>query len=260
MNKGLPLSTGVLWLGQSWRIITKAPLPVFGIVSSYLVLICLLSLPGLIPGLSLVGMVLSSIVTPFGAMAIVSCGRDVSQGKLPLFSSCWKEGWKNRQVRGRLICLGLVYGICILIVGFIFDLLCASYTAKWMNDAGQIDPQAVAQNIPWAGLIFGCIGYSAILCITCFSPMLIAWKGQTLGKAFFFSLFICLKNIGALLVLAFVLFLVASVGSLGLTAVAGSQLGSFFIILWGLFITCWSYSCLWPMWISIFGPNDCTVP
>ncbi len=260
MNKGLPLKTGFIWLGQSWRIISKAPLAVFGIVSSYLVLICLLSLPGLIPGLSFIGMVLSSIVTPFGAMAIVSCGRDITQGKMPRISTCWKEGWKNMQVRNRLICLGLVYGVCVLVVGFIFDFLCSPYVAKWMNEAGQVDPQAVSQNIPWAGLIFGCIGYSIILCITCFSPMLIAWKGQTLGKAFFFSLFICLRNIGALLVLAFSLFFVASVGSVGLTAAAGSQIGSVLIVIWGLFITGWSYTCLWPMWNSVFGPNDCTVP
>ncbi len=259
MNRGLPFTTGVLWLRQSWKIMAKAPLTVIGIVASYLLLVFLLGLPSSIPGLGFIGIILSSIATPFGAIAIASCGRDVSEGHRPTLYSCWYEGWKNFKVRNQLILLGLVYGICLLVIGIIFDLLSASAVAKWVDANGKIDPALVMQNIPWGGLIFGLFGYGAILCVTCFSPMLIAWKDQPLGKSFFFSLFVCLKNIGAFVILAVVLLSITISGSVVLGSIGGSP-GSTLVVFWGLFMTCWSYSCLWPMWVSIFGTEQSTIP
>ena len=87
--------------------------------------------------------------------------------------------------------------------------------------------------------------------------MLIAWKGMPLGKAFFFSLFVCLKNAGAFIVLGLLLALIATFGTTSLSAL-GAILGinSVLVVLWGLFITCWSYCTLWPIWSSIFGDQD----
>ncbi|MCD8338932.1 MAG: hypothetical protein LUC43_01830 [Burkholderiales bacterium] len=262
MNKGLPLVTGIKWLRQSWKIITKAPLTIIGIVASYLLLVFLFGLPSTVPGLGFIGIILSSIVTSFGTVAIAGCGRDISEGLHPMIYACWYEGWKNAQVRKQLILLGLVYGLCMVAIGFIFGLLSADDVARWTTGTGpeqKIDPALVMQNIPWAAFIFGFFAYGAILCITCFSPLLIAWKGQTLGKAFFFSLFVCLRNIGAMVVLAIVLLSITICGSIGLTSVGGN-IGSVFIVFWGMLMTCWSYSCLWPMWVSIFGTEDSTVP
>ncbi len=256
MNKSLPLSTGLLWIRQGWVILSKAPMTVLGIVSLYLLLVFLLGLPGSLPYMAPFGVILSALATPFGALAITTCGKLVHEGQRPLMVTCWKEGWKDMKVRNTLLALGLVYGVCVLATGLIFDLLAASSLAKWTKD-GALDLTLASQNIPWAALIFGFFAYAAILCITCFSPMLVAWKKQSLAKAFFFSLFIYLKNIGAIIVLGLFVILMAVSGS-AVISIMG-DLGSMLLIFWGLFITCLSYSCLWPMWYSIFGDGETTV-
>ena len=89
-----------------------------------------------------------------------------------------------------------------------------------------------------------------LLGITCFSAMLIAWKKQPIGKAFFFSLVVCFRNIGAIVCLGLLLFLLASGGAVAFGALG--DLGQILVILWALFVTGLSYSALYPMWRSIF--------
>ena len=122
--------------------------------------------------------------------------------------------------------------------------------AQWKNAQGQIDPQSVLSHIPWLGFIVGAVLYAMLLGITCFSPMLIAWKKQPIGKAFFFSLVVCFRNIGAIVCLGLLLFLLASGGAVAFGALG--DLGQILVILWALFVTGLSYSALYPMWRSIF--------
>ena len=96
----------------------------------------------------------------------------------------------------------------------------------------------------------GAVLYAMLLGITCFSPMLIAWKKQPIGKAFFFSLVVCFRNIGAIACLGLLLFLLASGGAVAFGALG--DLGQILVILWALFVTGLSYSSLYPMWRSIF--------
>ena len=71
-----------------------------------------------------------------------------------------------------------------------------------------------------------------------------------IGKAFFFSLVVCFRNIGAIVCLGLLLFLLASGGAVAFGALG--DLGQILVILWALFVTGLSYSALYPMWRSIF--------
>ena len=75
-------------------------------------------------------------------------------------------------------------------------------------------------------------------------------KNQPIGKAFFFSLVVCFRNIGAIACLGLLLFLLASGGAVAFGALG--DLGQILVILWALFVTGLSYSSLYPMWRSIF--------
>ena len=152
--------------------------------------------------------------------------------------------------RNKLILLGLIYGLCVIVIGLIVSLLTSGDIAQWKNAQGQIDPQSVLSHIPWLGFIVGAVLYAMLLGITCFSPMLIAWKKQPIGKAFFFSLVVCFRNIGAIACLGLLLFLLASGGAVAFGALG--DLGQILVILWALFVTGLSYSSLYPMWRSIF--------
>lgn len=259
-NYNLPASTGLVWLKAGFRIMKSAPIATSGIVAFYLLLMLIAGLPGALLNIPFIDILLSGLVTPFGAVAIASCGRDVTQGIIPTIFNCYGECFKNTAVRNKLLLLGLIYGLCVILISLVFSWLSADDIAKWFNAEGHLQPDQVFPNIPWAAIIFGFIFYTGLLCVTCFSPMLIAWKGMSLGKAFFFSLFVCLKNAGAFIVLALLLVLIASIGTTSLSAL-GAILGvnSVLVILWGLFITCWSYCTLWPIWKSIFGDQECQI-
>ena len=213
-NYHLPFKTGMDWLRGACVVVKRAPATVFGILGCYVLALFVANLPSELLSLSWLGAILSSLVTPFGAL------------------------------------LGLIYGLCVIVIGLIVSLLTSGDIAQWKNAQGQIDPQSVLSHIPWLGFIVGAVLYAMLLGITCFSPMLIAWKKQPIGKAFFFSLVVCFRNIGAIVCLGLLLFLLASGGAVAFGALG--DLGQILVILWALFVTGLSYSALYPMWRSIF--------
>lgn len=256
-NYNLPASTGLVWLKAGFKIMKTAPVATSGIVAFYLLLMLVAGMPGALLNVPFIDILLSGLVTPFGAVAIASCGRDVSKGIIPTIFQCYGECFKNTSVRNKLLLLGLIYGVCVILISLVFSWLSADDVDKWFSKDGKLLPNEIVSNFPWAAVLFGFVFYTALLCVTCFSPMLIPWKGMPLGKAFFFSLFVCLKNAGAFIVLGLLLALIATFGTTSLSAL-GAILGinSVLVVLWGLFITCWSYCTLWPIWSSIFGDQD----
>lgn len=252
-NYHLPFKTGMDWLRGACVVVKRAPATVFGILGCYVLALFVANLPSELLGLSWLGAILSSLVTPFGALAFAACGRELARGCPPTLFSCFGEGWNDMETRNKLVLLGLIYGLCVIVIGLIVSLLTSGDIAQWKNAQGQIDPQSVLSHIPWLGFIVGAVLYAMLLGITCFSPMLIAWKKQPIGKAFFFSLVVCFRNIGAIVCLGLLLFLLASGGAVAFGALGDlGDLGQILVILWALFVTGLSYSALYPMWRSIF--------
>lgn len=247
-----------MWIRDAWKIIAANPLGMFGIVGFYLTIIFVVTLPGDLLGLDDVSIILSAMVTPFGALAFTAAGRDVTRGAKPGIVQAFMEGWKDPFVRSKLGVLGVIYGVLILLNGYLIRVLSAETVKNWQVVDGILDVRSVSANIPWTAVIVGGILYILILFVTCFSPMLVAWRKQSIGKAFFYSLFVCLRNLVPFFGLGSGLFLIALAGTVTislLTAVLGS-LSTLIIVLWGIFLTAWSYSALWPMWVTFFGEEN----
>lgn len=250
-NFHLPFKTGMEWFRGACVIVKKAPVTVFGILGCYVLALFLANIPSELVGFSSIGVILSSLVTPFGALAFAACGREIAKGFKPTIFSCFGETWNDPQTRNNLLFLGIIYGICVIVIGLIVNFLCEGDFAQWKTGPdGQIDAQSVITHIPWLGFIVGAILYAMLLGVTCFSPMLIAWKKQPIAKAFFFSLVVCFRNLGAIFCLGLLLFFLATGGAVAFGALG--SIGQMIVLFWALFVTGLSYSALYPMWRSIF--------
>ncbi len=247
------MSTGMEWLRQSCRIMAKAPLAIFGVLGIYILLLFIANIPGEYLKIPYAGILISSIVTPFSALAFAGCGRELTQGRIPTAIGCYAEGFKNPAVRNKLILLGLIYGLCVIVINFIVQALSAPAIEQWEAVNGVYDTASILSHLPWAGLIVGSVLYVTLLGVTCFSPMLIAWRGMPMAKAFFFSLIVCFRILGPIVTLGLLLFLMATGGAVVCSSLGG--FGEMLGIIWALFITALSYGSLYPMWRSVFEPD-----
>lgn len=68
-NYHLPFKTGMDWLRGACVVVKRAPATVFGILGCYVLALFVANLPSELLGLSWLGAILSSLVTPFGALA-----------------------------------------------------------------------------------------------------------------------------------------------------------------------------------------------
>lgn len=127
------------WLRQSCRIMAKAPLAIFGVLGIYILLLFIANIPGEYLKIPYAGILISSIVTPFSALAFAGCGRELTQGRIPTAISCYAEGFKNPAVRNKLILLGLIYGLCVIVINFIVQALSAPAIEQWKAVNGVYD-------------------------------------------------------------------------------------------------------------------------
>ena len=107
-NYHLPFKTGMDWLRGACVVVKRAPATVFGILGCYVLALFVANLPSELLGLSWLGAILSSLVTPFGALAFAACGRELARNSRPTLFSCFGEGWNDMDTRNKLILLGLI--------------------------------------------------------------------------------------------------------------------------------------------------------
>lgn len=127
-NYHLPFKTGMDWLRGACVVVKRAPATVFGILGCYVLALFVANLPSELLGLSWLGAILSSLVTPFGALAFAACGRELARNSRPTLFSCFGEGWNDMDTRNKLILLGLIYGLCVIVIGLIVSLLTSGDT------------------------------------------------------------------------------------------------------------------------------------
>ncbi|MFQ7007713.1 MAG: hypothetical protein ACLRRK_03595 [Parasutterella sp.] len=67
------------WLRGACVVVKRAPATVFGILGCYVLALFVANLPSELLGLSWLGAILSSLVTPFGALAFAACEQRAGQ-------------------------------------------------------------------------------------------------------------------------------------------------------------------------------------
>jgi hypothetical protein len=195
----LPARAGLTWLADALRLYRRQPFAFTSLVILYTISVSLLAY------VPLVGLPLAAVLVPFGTIGLTLAGRDAEGGTMPM-PTLMVEPFRNPQQRSALARLGLVNAGLVLMMVLLVSFLAADELANWKLVDGQLDRASAGQNFPWDAIIAAAIAYVPILMLTWFAPQLVAWHGQPVGKALFFSFFACWRNRWPFLMLAAALF------------------------------------------------------
>ena len=195
----LPARAGLTWLADALRLYRRQPFAFTSLVILYTISVSLLAY------VPLVGLPLAAVLVPFGTIGLTLAGRDAEGGTMPM-PTLMVEPFRNPQQRSALARLGLVNAGLVLMMVLLVSFLAADELANWKLVDGQLDRTSAGQNFPWDAIIAAAIAYVPILMLTWFAPQLVAWHGQPVGKALFFSFFACWRNRWPFLMLAAALF------------------------------------------------------
>ena len=197
--KTLPARAGLTWLRDALRLYRRQPFAFTSLVILYTIAVSLLAY------LPLIGLPLAALLFPFGTLGMTLAGREAERGMMPM-PALMVEPFRDPQQRKALTRLGFVNAGLVLLLMLVVWLFAADELAKWKFVDGQVDPTSAGQNFPWDAIIAAGIAYLPILMVTWFAPQLVAWHGQPVGKALFFSFFTCWRNRWPFLMLAAALF------------------------------------------------------
>lgn len=195
----LPARAGLTWLADALRLYRRQPFAFTSLVILYTISVSLLAY------VPLVGLPLAAVLVPFGTIGLTLAGREAEGGTMPM-PTLMVEPFRNPQQRSALARLGLVNAGLVLMMVLLVSFLAADELANWKLVDGQLDRASAGQNFPWDAIVAAAIAYVPILMLTWFAPQLVAWHGQPVGKALFFSFFACWRNRWPFLMLAAALF------------------------------------------------------
>ena len=195
----LPARAGLTWLADALRLYRRQPFAFTSLVILYTISASLLAY------VPLVGLPLAAVLIPFGTIGLTLAGRDAERGTMPM-PMLMVEPFRDSQQRSALARLGFVNAGLVLILVLLVSFLAADELANWKLVDGQLDRASAGENFPWDAVVAAAIAYVPILMLTWFAPQLVAWHGQPVGKALFFSFFACWRNRWPFLMLAAALF------------------------------------------------------
>ena len=248
----LPARAGLTWLADALRLYRRQPFAFTSLVILYTISVSLLAY------VPLVGLPLAAVLIPFGTIGLTLAGRDAEGGAMPM-PMLMVEPFRNPQQRSALARLGFVNAGLVLILVLLVSLLAADELANWKLVDGQLDRASAGENFPWDAVVAAAIAYVPILMLTWFAPQLVAWHGQPVGKALFFSFFACWRNRWPFLMLAAALFAL----SFGVIFVvtqslqmfgASQQLASMLFAPVALILVSVGYATQYPIYRSLIEP------
>lgn len=185
--KTLPARAGLTWLRDALRLYRRQPFAFTSLVILYTIIVSLLAY------VPVIGLPLAAVLIPFGTLGLTRAGREAERGTVPM-PGLMLDAFRDPVQRKALTRLGLVNAGMVLVVVVLVSLLASDELANWKFVDGQIDPASAVQNFPWDAIIAAALAYLPILMLTWFAPQLVAWHGQPVGKALFFSFFTCWRN------------------------------------------------------------------
>ncbi|MGH6611272.1 MAG: BPSS1780 family membrane protein [Burkholderiaceae bacterium] len=185
--KTLPAGAGLTWLRDAMKLYRRQPFAFTALVILYTMTVSLLAY------LPFIGLPLAAVLVPFGTIALTLAGRDAERGTMPM-PSLMLEPFRNAPQRKVLAKLGFINATMVLVLVLVISIFAADNLANWKIVEGKIDTASAGQNFPWDAIVIAAVLYVPILMATWFAPYLIAWHGQPIGKAMFFSFFACWRN------------------------------------------------------------------
>jgi hypothetical protein len=245
----LPMSAGWYWIQQGFTLFKRQPLAMFfwSLVTSFLI-----TVGYMVP---LLGQMILIIITPMLTFIILNACRRVAQGQTMLLPM-WLEPLRSRDVRKRLLALGLAYMVCCLGAGLLATLPFLGSLSGSVTANGTLDEQALFHAMQWPLLTFGLL-YVLVSALFWHAPALIGWHGIRMSQALFFSMVACWRNKWPFLlygavwagIFAAVQWLGVMASSLGVSASAVQVL----LTPLNIIIAAVLYCSFYPAYVSVFG-------
>jgi hypothetical protein len=257
--RSLPAAAGWTWLREALALYWRQPFAFTALVILYTMALMLVA------NLPVIGLPIAALLVPFGTVALTLAGRISEKGGMPL-PALLVDGFRAGPTRTALLRLGFVHAALVLLLVLVASVFAIDELRNWKVADGELDPASVAQNIPWDALFVSVLLYTPVLMLTWFSPQLVAWHRQPVGKAMFFSFFACWRNKAPFLVLGAILTaLTLGVGYLStelLRALGLSpQLTSMLFAPVAMVMTSIGYATQYPIYRAIIEPQaESTVP
>lgn len=180
----LPIHAGWFWIQQGYRICRSQPLAMF---FWSMTLGLLISFSYLIP---LFGQIALIIATPSLTFITLSACRRIDVGEV-MQLGMWTRPLRDRDVRRRLMALGLAYLGCCLAGGLLATLpFLGNLTAAL---EGQVDELALLHAMRAPMLAFALL-YILISMLFWHAPALIGWHAVPMKRALFYSMVACWRN------------------------------------------------------------------
>jgi uncharacterized membrane protein len=181
--QGLPTGRGWSWIAEGWKLFKRQP-------GLWIVMMLIMAAIVIVLGLTVVGTLVSLVLTPlFVAGIVIGCraldeGRELELGHL-------FAGFRTHS--GALVTLGLIYLAAWIVIAFIARAL-AGPTPESLptNDPAAIAEAARAMVLP---MLVAAALFIPVLMALWFAPPLVVFNDQKAVQAIKLSFAACLKNI-----------------------------------------------------------------
>lgn len=226
--KGLPASTGIVWLKQGFALFRQQPGILMMIIFANLLVAVLLS------PLPVLGPILSCLAIPSFAIAIQQACRLIDEGKR-VHPNVILTGFRKESATP-LFKLGLVYMALFALFSLGKFLFIDPVLLKTFMSGAQTKPPTVPDGrtlLVFSGLLLG-LGMAALT--LSFAPGLTHWKRMPTFKAVFYSVFAVLGAKAAIAVMLFSWIGMLLLVQMVISAIFGANIVGQVILMWFSFI------------------------
>ncbi|HLU79190.1 MAG TPA: BPSS1780 family membrane protein [Burkholderiaceae bacterium] len=244
----LPIHAGWFWIHQGYRICIRQPLAMF---FWSMTLGLLITFSYLIP---ILGQMALIIATPSLTFITLSACQRIDSGET-MQLGMWTQPLRDRNVRNRLLLLGVAYLLCCLAGGVLATVPFLESLTAALEGATQVDDMALLRAMQAPMLTFGVL-YVLISMLFWHAPALIGWHGIPMKQALFFSMVACWRNKWAFLLYglswAAIFFAVQMAASLLIVVGLPPEIVQLLLTPLNIAVAAVLYASFYPAYVSVF--------
>jgi hypothetical protein len=194
----VPARTGILWVKQGMQTFFKQPLALGGL---FFIFMAVVSVMAAIP---IIGSILALALLPAATLGLMVGALDAHNGKFPM-PRVLVTAFRSDKARLRsMVILGLLYAAGILLIMGITWLIDDGKFARMYLLGAPLSKETMQDDGLQTAARVALVLYTPLALLFWHAPALVHWYGVAPGKALFFSLVACLRNLGAYCIYALV--------------------------------------------------------
>jgi hypothetical protein len=194
------------------------------------------------------------IATPSLTFITLSACQRIDSGET-MQLGMWTQPLRDRNVRNRLLLLGVAYLLCCLAGGVLATVPFLESLTAALEGATQVDDMALLRAMQAPMLTFGVL-YVLISMLFWHAPALIGWHGIPMKQALFFSMVACWRNKWAFLLYglswAAIFFAVQMAASLLIVVGLPPEIVQLLLTPLNIAVAAVLYASFYPAYVSVF--------